>query len=119
MLTPRFLFVAVILLSSDLSAQSKAPQPSGQQQEGRQPQIDRAATQTQPSPEIRGSDSSPLVVKVLTTPKTEKETTEEQAKREDESAANWWMVRLTGIIGLLTAAQIYFNSVQARRLKET
>jgi hypothetical protein len=72
-----------------------------------------------PPADQRGSDQAPLVVKVIPAAKTDKETADEKAQREDESAANWWMVRLTGVIILMTIVQVFVNGLQTKRLKET
>jgi len=59
------------------------------------------------------------VVKVLPTPRTQEETAQDKVDREDVSAANWWMVRLTGAIGFIGIVQAVVFWIQAGRLKET
>jgi len=67
----------------------------------------------------RGTEQSPVVVKVLTTPKTKEEAAEEQQKESGQSSADWWMVRLTAIIAAIGILQTIVFGRQAQRLKET
>lgn len=85
--------------------------PSGQQQS-------RSAQQPSDADQ-RGSENSPIVVKVLPTPKTPEETAQERADRNDLSAANWWMVRLTALIFVIGGIQTVVFGIQAKRLKKT
>ncbi|HEX4160153.1 MAG TPA: hypothetical protein VHY79_16940 [Rhizomicrobium sp.] len=84
-----------------------------------QPQAEpNAATQE------AGSDASagtppPVIVKVFPTFKAQQETTDEKAERASESNANWWMVRLTGVLALIGLLQTFVFGWQARRLKQT
>jgi hypothetical protein len=88
-------------------------------QSNRQPQPVPQRTQERTAPDQRGTDNSPVVVRVLPTPKTAEEAAEDQAKRDDESSANWWMVRLTGLIAIIGLIQAWVFWKQAGRLKET
>jgi hypothetical protein len=85
----------------------------------RQPRKNTDGTEKMLSNDLRGTDSSPVAVKVLPTPKTKEETAQEQQTRQDQSDANWWMVKLTGVIGMIGLLQLWVFGRQARRLKET
>jgi hypothetical protein len=52
-------------------------------------------------------------------PKIQQESAEEEAKRQDESDTNWWMVRLTAVLAFIGALQTLVFGWQARRLKQT
>jgi hypothetical protein len=115
------LALSIMLRPTLITAQrSGEPQNAGSQPASpTQPSKHPGAADKQPNNDLRGTDSSPITVKVLPTPKSDAETTQEKQDRQDQSAANWWMVRLTGIIGLIGLVQTWVFYRQARRLKET
>jgi hypothetical protein len=84
-----------------------------------QPQPHPVTTQQQSNNDSRGAEGSPLFVKVLPAPKTKVESTQEQQDRQDQSAANWWMVKLTAVIGLIGLLQLTVFGLQAHRLRQT
>lgn len=86
---------------------------------GNPPQKQTQAARDQAAANQRGTEQSPIVVKVLPTPKTNEETVQEQQNRQDQSSANWWMVKLTFAIGLITLVQLFVFGLQARRLRQT
>ncbi len=59
------------------------------------------------------------MIKVLPTPKSDKETADEKQQRQDQSAANWWMVRLTFLLFTAALLQAIVYWIQAKRLRET
>jgi hypothetical protein len=61
----------------------------------------------------------PIIARVLPTPKTPEEAAQELKVRTDQSSANWWMVRLTGLIAAIYAGQLIVFGRQATRLRET
>jgi hypothetical protein len=99
-------------------AQSNRPSP-GPGGANQQPKPIAQPAQQQSAADQRGTDDAPLIVRVVPAPKTEQEAAQDQAKRDDESAANWWMVRLTGIIAIIGLIQAFVFWVQAGRLKGT
>jgi hypothetical protein len=88
-------------------------------QSKRQPEPIPQRTQQQSTTDQRGTDNMPLVVRVLPAPKTAEEAAQDQSQRNDEASANWWMVKLTGIIALIGLIQAFVFWVQAGRLKAT
>jgi hypothetical protein len=95
-------------------------QPAGRPAPRRNPSQQQQSRSAQPSEvDQRGTENSPIVVKVLPAPKTPEETAQERAARNDLSAANWWMVRLTGLIFIIGALQTLVFWIQATRLKKT
>jgi hypothetical protein len=110
----RALIIAV--LCSVGQSQPLAPTPPIKSSQPKQP---ATSTQKESSTNERGSEQSPLVVKVLPPVKTTEETTNDKAKDLDQSSANWWMVRLTGAIAFIGFVQTIVFGVQARRLRQT
>jgi hypothetical protein len=106
------LFISVQFLQS----QPPTPSPAIKSNKPQQPATNR---QNQPPADKRGSYESPVVVKVLPPTKTKEETANDKARDLDQSAANWWMVRLTFIIAIISCVQTIVFFLQARRLKET
>jgi hypothetical protein len=102
----RFLFV--VALSISLSAQSYG-----------QPKPQSTDTQKKSAADERGTKQSPVFVNVVPPAKTQEETADEKRKEQDQSDANWWMVRLTGIAAVIGLIQAIVFGVQARRLKQT
>jgi hypothetical protein len=87
--------------------------------ESNPPQNQTKAAQEKASNDKRGAEESLLVVKVLPTPKSDKEAADEQRQRQDQSAANWWMVRLTFLLFAAALIQVIVYGIQAKRLRET
>lgn len=83
------------------------------------PQRYPAAAKEPANNTLRGTDDWPISVKVLPTPKTVEEISQEKKDRDDISGANWWMVRLTAAIGLVGLLQLFIFGLQARRLRQT
>src|SRR5260370_6525516 len=94
------LAVLVVILGAMASAKQRQL-PSLPQPKITQPQPPSQSAQQQSAPDQRGTENSPVVVKVLAAPKSEEETAEDKAERKDVSSANWWMVRLTAAIGFI------------------
>ena len=107
-----------LFLTAHASAQLNRPPPGGLKI-GQPPQDQSQRAQPETAGDQRGSATAPVIVKILPTPKTEKEARQEQSDRDDISSANWWMVRLTGAIGLIAFVQSIVFGLQARRLKQT
>jgi len=88
-------------------------------QSQRPPDQQTKPTQTVAAPDPRGSETSPVVVKILPAPQTHQEAADEKAQRQDESDANWAMVKLTGAIFFLGIAQLVASGLQTRRVSQT
>jgi hypothetical protein len=116
----RLLIVAFLALTCIASAVAQSNRPSPSPGRGnQQPKSIAQPAQQQPAADQRGTDNAPLIVRVIPTPKTEQESTQDQTQRDDESSANWWMVRLTGVIAIIGLIQAFVFWVQAGRLKAT
>lgn len=110
----------IALLVGVVAAQtSQPPAPRLPVGKSSQPQQHAAATQQKPDADPRGTDQSPLTVKILPTAKTHEEAAKEQADRDDQSAANWWMVRLTAAVSFVGVLQLLVFGYQALKLKHT
>lgn len=67
----------------------------------------------------RGTEASPVVVNVIPTTVRPEDSTRGQQRAEDKEKADWWLVRLTGVLALVGVIQIGVFGLQARRLRET
>jgi hypothetical protein len=97
---------------------SQPPIPGGGERQSSQPQTRTGNTQEEPAADPRGTDASPLVVKVQPTPKTGDEAAkEEQQEQREASAHRWTVASVVGaiIIGLLQLAAIGFQAYIAKR----
>jgi hypothetical protein len=101
--------LSFIPVTAQRSDERRNAKPSGARSTGTTPQ----------TPDVRGTDQSPLTVRVLPTPKTQEEAAQERAERQDQSSANWRLVQLTGLLAAIGAVQTVVFAVQAHRLKQT
>src|SRR5262245_25633013 len=84
-----------------ITAQRSSVPPDARNTESRTSrQLDSlpANSQQQSAQDPRGTEQSPLVLKVLPTAKSAQESEEERAQRDDQSSANWSMVRINVLI---------------------
>jgi hypothetical protein len=72
-----------------------------------------------PSANERGTEKSPLVIKILPTQQAQKEATNTQSDNHQNAATDWWMFGMTGIIAVIGIIQAIVFGLQARRLRET
>jgi hypothetical protein len=71
------------------------------------------------APDQRGTDKSPLAVKLLNTGKSDQETAQQTAQVQNENNSEWWMRVLTLALVGVGFLQLIAFIVQAMRLKET
>jgi hypothetical protein len=102
-----------------LAAQSQPPTPRTGKSKGNPPQNKATTTQQQPATDQRGTEQSPVVVKVLPTPKTQEEAAQEKDDRDDKASASRWTMWLAGLTVLVGCGQLIVYGIQARRLRET
>jgi hypothetical protein len=104
------LVLALALLAAMLgNSWGQSQQPPSEPQRGEQPT---------PSDQ-RGTEQSPIIVKVLPTPKTETETAQDAKDREEKFHTDQWLVRWTGAVALFTLALVVIGSWQGRQLKKS
>lgn len=115
----RRLLVGVILFSITVTIANSQPPTPGVVKPDSPPQSVPAQKSTDAQTEQRGTDQFPLVVKTITPQKTEQEAAEDKTERDNKSAADWWMVRLTGLIAIIGVGQGIVFYIQARRLRQT
>jgi hypothetical protein len=134
-----FLTIALFILPSVAEAQSKLisppqappstapsqpPSPNAAGESDRaHPQKPAADSQQPSAADQRGSMESPLIVNI---PKNEAETREAGEERKNRSAADWWMVRFTAVLGfigflqfLALVGQGLVFWIQAKRLSQS
>lgn len=109
--------VVVLAFACVLSAQSQPPSPS---------LSDRNKQQKQPSATVqngtrndqRGTEDSPIVVKILGTAQANQESTKGHGNGSNQTT-DWWMFGATLVIAIIGAIQTRVFWIQAKRLKET
>jgi hypothetical protein len=98
------LFVSITLMMVPLSLASQQPKSKSQQ--------------TAPADQ-RGTQESPLVVKVLPAIKTPEEAAREKKDREDKTENDGNLVKLTGVLAFVGFCQLLVYGYQAKKLRET
>jgi hypothetical protein len=79
------------------AADARSQQPSPSSREPRHPAQAQSNGPQQPAAtDQRGTEQSPIIVKVLPTPKTDAETAQEAEDRKEKSANDRNLVRYTG-----------------------
>jgi hypothetical protein len=122
----RLIVYAAIISCLGFSAPAQSPNKPGAT-ERIQPPPAQADAPNQPAAEDkRRTADSPVVVKVLTAPKANAETTQDAQEREEKSTNDRRLVIFTGLLFaaavfqfLAMIAQFVAMAVQARRLRET
>lgn len=106
------LFICVQFLQS----QPPSPTPTAKRDEPQRPTTKRG---DQSSNNKRGTEQSPIFVKVLPSSKTQDESPNDKNEALDKSSADWWMVRLTAAIAVIGLIQTIVFGVQAYMLRQT
>jgi hypothetical protein len=113
MLKARRIVLSLALLIATFAiswAQSQpTPQPNKEPQAAQQPT--RA--------DQRGTQQSPAFIKIIPTPKTEAETAQEAADREEKTSTDLWIIRWTGAVALFTLVLAGVGIWQGIQLKRT
>jgi hypothetical protein len=112
----RRLAVALTLLAafaSDSWGQSKdAPKRN-------EPQAQSKDIQKHPPADQRGTDNSPLVVRVLTPPQDRTEAAQPSKANDEKPPTDWYMFGVTVVLAFIAVLQLIAFIVQARRLGQT
>jgi hypothetical protein len=100
----------LLAMSGDSWGQSRSsPQPNNQSQAAQQP---TAADQ-------RGTEQSPAFVKIIPSPKTAAETTQDAEDREEKAKADLWIIRWTGAVAVFTLVLAGISGWQGIQLKRS
>jgi hypothetical protein len=75
--------------------------------------------QQAPQTDQRGTEQSPLMVKVLVSPKTQTEADQDAEDRKEKSANDRHIVELTGALAVIAFLQFLVYAYQAKKLRET
>jgi hypothetical protein len=67
----------------------------------------------------RGTEQSPLIVKMLPSVKTKEESDQEAQDRKTRRSSDRWTVSLTGVLALVAFLQLLVYAYQAKKLRET
>jgi hypothetical protein len=112
-----WVLVFCLALIGESLAQTFAPIPSPG--ESRQPeQIQPSPPETPAATDQRGTDQSPLVVKVLPAP-AQNNSGEPPRETSDKSPADWFLVIFAGLLVIVSAGQGIMFVLQTRRFHET
>jgi hypothetical protein len=112
--THRFVAIVAFLASVAWSQTPAPPLPKSNTQH----QPPAANIQNATSNDQRGTDSSPIVVKVLPSAQADQEAPQGKNKSTNQPT-DWWMFGATMIIAIIGAIQTRVFWVQAERLKQT
>jgi hypothetical protein len=110
--------VALLGLATFVLAQSQPPTPSPTKS-GQHPQQQSAPSKQPPATDKRGTDDSPLLIKVLPAQKTQEEAAEEKAQKDREASTNRLTLIFTGIAAVIAMFQLIVFGYQALMLKRT
>ncbi len=83
------------------------------------PQTKAAATSNEPGTNNRGTEASPVIVKIMPAQKTAAESAEDQQEREEKASADLWTLWLTGSLAFVGALQLLVFGYQALKLRQT
>ncbi len=84
-----------------------------------QPLQQAKGTEQKAKPDTRGTEQSPLVIKVNPSPINDEKAAEEKKERQEKSDSDWWLVKLTGTLAAIGLLQLFVFGLQARRLRQT
>jgi hypothetical protein len=107
-----------VVLFGTAAAQTKPPAPGSSKPE--KPSQGQPARRDQPvTRDERGTDASPISVKIVPAPKTQIEAAQEKAERDAKAASDQWLVYLTGGLVFVGVVQVFVFSIQAYWLRQT
>lgn len=119
------IIILSLLCTFVANADSQGPAPSIGE-EGNPPQIHSPRIQQKAESDKREAEQSPLINKIINSPKTYAEANQERKDQNEKASQDWWIVRFTGAIAaialcqfLALIAQVIAMAYQAKRLRET
>ncbi len=105
-----------LLLLVFVASQGPAPTPS---EVGKPEQQQPSISQRQAGSDSRGTEQSPLVVKMTPSIETPEETARDAKEREEKSANDRHVIYLTGALALIAFLQLLVYFYQSIKLRET
>jgi hypothetical protein len=108
--TAFFLSLVLVCLQNPIPSRAKIGHPE---------QKKAGSTQQPASKDQRGTDSSPVLVKIIPTLKTPEETAQDAEDRKEKSTNDRRLVLFTGVLALIGALQLFVFGYQAYKLKQT
>ena len=106
----------IALLCQALQSQTPAPTPGIKRNPPQQP---ATGAKDQPSGDKRGTEQSPIFIKILPAEKAQDEASNVKTPELDKSSADWWMVRVTAAIAVIGLIQTIVFGIQAYMLRST
>jgi len=110
--------LALLLVAGNAPAQSQQPIPSPAKS-GQLPQNHPQRSKNAIRSDDRGTENSPIVVKVLSTPKSNEEAIADAAEQKYKIAVDWRLVVFTGCLVIVGALQLIVFGLQAVWLRKT
>lgn len=118
-LTAILLSLLSLLVGSAL-ARSKYPTPSDGKNESRIPQASTENNQQHPGADQRGTEQSPVIVKIIgAEPKTQNTASDNPGDGQKKPSADWWSICVAGGTLVVLVLQLAAFICQARRLGQT
>jgi hypothetical protein len=94
----------LLIVSEVVQAQSQPPSPRPPNS-SQPPQSKSKGSKQQTANDLRGTEQSPLVIKVLPTPKTKEESAQDRNDHNEKAATDWWLVRFNGALVVVVFLQ--------------
>jgi len=91
-----------ILLGSVLASIGSYGQTPTPTESTDKPKQQATTSQKKPKPDQRGTEKSPLFIKVAPTQKTQEETERETQRQEEVQSTDRWLMRFTGLLAIFT-----------------
>jgi hypothetical protein len=104
-----FVLAACLVLITDSAQSQRRSQPNSAPQPTQQPTPN----------DQRTTEQSPAFVKIIPTPKSAAETTQEAEDRKDKKDTDWWLVKWTGAVAIFTFVLAAIAAWQGIQLKRT
>lgn len=115
----KFLSIVIaISFALAVGAESQPPAPAPAEK-SKAPQGKSTKDQKRAATDQRGTDSSPLVVKVIPTKEAQPPAEGKPYKHYHESAADWWLIIPTWILAFVTGGLLIYNAVLASITKKS
>ncbi|MGH9642624.1 MAG: hypothetical protein ACRD3Q_09365 [Terriglobales bacterium] len=107
--------LTVLIVLSVFASQLPSPIPG----KSRQPKQQHSQSAQQPPANQRGTEQSPVVVKVIPPPNNANEAEQERKDREQKTSHDRWLMVFSGVLAAVAVLQLLVYGYQAKKLKET